>query len=126
MAQKDQNTTGKDRHLSSFKSHDQGVSYYVAHAQYLFSTVTTKPKLRDLYEHFTPRYAVKWKVIGTLLDLPSEKLDIIEHDNFNQAEPCCNSMLKWWLQVDPAASWGRLFTIIELPAVSSSQAIYKG
>ena len=126
MDQRDGNTTGRDRDLSSFTSHNQGVSYYVAHARYLFSTMTTKPRLPDLCEHFTPQYALKWKVIGTLLDLPSERLDVIEHDNFYQAEPCCNAMLKWWLQVDPTASWGKLFTVIESLAVSSSQAIYKG
>ena len=84
-------------------------------------TVTTKPKLPDLCEYFIPRYALKWKVIGTLLDVASEKLDIIEHDNHDKAEPCCNAMLKWWLQVDPTPSWGKLFTAIESPAVSSSQ-----
>ena len=78
--------------------------------------MTTKPKLQDLYEHITPQYALEWKVIGTLLGVASERLDIIEHD----AELCCNDMLKWWLRVDPTASWGKLFTVIESPAVSCS------
>ena len=89
-------------------------------------TVTTKPKLSDLYEHITPRYALKWKVIGALLGLPSERLDIIERDNFYQTEPGCNAMLQWWLRVDPTASWGKLFTVIESPAVSSGEAVDKG
>ena len=92
----------------------------------ILSTVTTKPKLPDLYEHITPQYALKWKVIGTLLGVASEKLDIIEHDNRDKAEPCCNEMLKWWLRVDPTASWKKLFTVIESPAVSSREAIDKG
>ena len=83
--------------------------------------MTTKPKLADLHKHFTPQYALKWKVIGTLLGVTSEKLDIIEHDNRDKAEPCCNDMLKWRLRVDPTASWGRLFTATESPAVSCSQ-----
>ena len=91
-----------------------------------YSTVTTKPKLTDLYEHITPQYALKWKVIGTLLGVASEKLDIIEHDNRDRAEPCCNDMLKWWLRVDPTASWGKLFTVIESRAVSSGEAVDKG
>ena len=65
-------------------------------------------------------------MIGTLLGVASEKLDIIEHDNFYRAEPCCNDMLKKWLRVDPTASWGKLFTVIESPAVSSSEAVDKG
>lgn len=68
------------------------------------STVTTKPKLTDLYEHITPQYALKWKVMGILLGLDSERLDIIEHDNRDKAEACCNDMLKWWLRVDHTAS----------------------
>ena len=83
-------------------------------------TVSTKPKLPNLYQHITPQYALKWKVIGTLLGVASEKLDIIEHDNCDKAEPCCNDMLKWWLRVDPTASWEKLFTVIESPAVSCS------
>ena len=126
MAQKDRNTTGRDRDLSSFKSHDQGCPIKLRMRITYFLTVTTKPKLSDLFDYFTPRYALKWKVIGTLLDVASEKLDLIEHDNFYQAESCCNEMLKWWLGVDPTAAWGKLFTVIESPAVSSSQAIYKG
>ena len=88
--------------------------------------MTTKPKLPDLYEHITPRYALKWKIIGTLLGLPSERLDIIERDSFYQTEPGCNAMLQWWLRVDSTASWGKLFTVIESPAVSTGEAVDKG
>ena len=86
----------------------------------------SKPKLGDLYKYITPRYALKWKVIGTLLDIASEKLDIIEHDNRDKAKSCCNDMLKWWLRVDSTASWGKLFTVIESLAVSSNEAVDKG
>ena len=92
----------------------------------LLSTVNTRPKLLDLYEHITPRYTLKWRAIGTLLGIPCEKLDIIEHDNFYKAEPCCNAMLQWWLRVDPNASWGKFITAIESPAVSSGEAVDKG
>ena len=92
----------------------------------ILSTVTTKPKLPDLYEHITPQYALNWKVIGTLLGVASKRLDIIEHDNHYKTEPCCNDMLKWWLRVDPTASWEKLFTVIESLAVSSGEAVDKG
>ena len=88
--------------------------------------VTSTPTLKDLYRHITPQYAALWEVIGTLLGLPSGALDIIQYDNHDKAEPCCNDMLKKWLQVDPTASWGKLFTVIESPAVSSGEAIDKG
>ena len=82
--------------------------------------VTTKPLLKDLYQYVTPQYAAKWRIIGTLLDLTSGALDIIEHDN-KKAVACCNDMWKKWLQVDITASWEKLFTVIESPAVSSGQ-----
>ena len=43
-----------------------------------FSTVITVPELKDLYQHITPQYAADWKVIGTLLGLPSGELKAIE------------------------------------------------
>ena len=88
--------------------------------------MTTVPKLKDLYQHITPQYAVQWKVIGTLLDLPSGALDVIEQDNMYRITRCCNDMLKKWLEIDLTASWGKLFTVIESPAVSSGGAVDKG
>ena len=40
--------------------------------------VNTTPLLKDLYQHITPQYAADWKVIGTLLGLPSGELKTIE------------------------------------------------
>ena len=88
--------------------------------------MTLTPKLKDLYQHITLQYAADWKVIGTLLGLPSATLDVIERDNHYKARECCNAMWIEWLQVDPTASWGKLFTVIESPAVSSGQAVDKG
>ena len=82
--------------------------------------VNTTPLLKDLYQHITPQYATDWKVIGTLLELPSATINIIEHDNHYKARQCCNAMLEKWLQVDTTASWKKLFTVIESPAMSYS------
>ena len=123
-SQMDRNTTEKD--LAHFKSHDEGVCGFIIAFIALryacmreFSIVTTTPKLKDLYQHVTPQYAVQWKVIGTLLDVPSGELDIIEHNNFFQVKECCNAMWNKWLKVDTTASWGKLINIIKSPAVSS-------
>ena len=89
-------------------------------------TATCTPRLKDLHNHITPHYAVHWRVIGTLLDLPSGILDIIKYDNHDKARPCCNAMLKKWLEVDPSASWNKLLSVIQSPAVSSDQATEKG
>ena len=90
------------------------------------TTATSTPLLKDLYQHITPNYAADWKVIGALLGLPREDLRIIEHDNYHKAVPCCNAILDKWLEVDPSASWEKLFKVIESPAVSSDQAPDKG
>ena len=84
-----------------------------------FTIVNTTPLLKDLYQHFTPQYAADWKVIGTILDLPSGILDTIEDNNSMQkATRYCNAMLEKWLEVDPTASWSKLFTVVESPTVS--------
>ena len=59
-------------------------------------------------------------MIGTLLEVPVERLNIIEHDHVYRAEPCCNAMLERWLQVDTTASWSKMFSVIESPVVSCS------
>ena len=83
-------------------------------------TVNTTPLLRDLYQHITPQYAADWKVIGTLLGLPSGELNAIEAGYPTNVKWCCNVMLEKWLEVDTTASWGKLFTVIESSAVSVS------
>ena len=85
-----------------------------------YPIVNTTPLLKDLQRYITPQYATRWKVIGTQLGLPTEKLNIIERDHMFRAEPCCNAMLEKWLKVDTTASWSKLFTVIESPAVSCS------
>jgi len=62
-------------------------------------------------------------VIGTLLDLPSGELKAIEAGYPTNVKQCCNQMLEKWLEVDPTASWKKLFTVIESPAVSGGQAV---
>ena len=80
--------------------------------------VNTTPLLKDLYQHITPQYAADWEVIGTLLGLPSGELKAIEAGWPANVKWCCNQMLKKWLEMDTTASWGKLFTVIESPAVS--------
>lgn len=83
--------------------------------------MTAVPLLKDLYEYITPRYATKWRLIGTLLGLSAEEIDIIENDNVYKVVQCCNSMLKRWLEVDTAASWEKIFAAIESPAMNGKQ-----
>ena len=102
---------------SSFLSH--------GYAHLIFSTATSTPLLKDLYEYITPQYATDWKVIGTLLGLPMEEQKITERD-YNKVVSCCNAMLEKWLEVDPSASWNKLLNVIQSPAVSNNQVVEKG
>ena len=82
--------------------------------------MNTTPLLKDLYLCITPQYAADWEVIGTLLGLPIGELKAIKAGNPTDFKWCCNQMWIHWLQVDTAASWRKLFTVIESPAVSCS------
>ena len=53
------------------------------------------------------------------MGLPSGEL-AIEAGYPTNVKWCCNQMLKKWLEMDTTASWGKLFTVIESPAVSYS------
>ena len=74
--------------------------------------------LKHLYEHITPQFAADWKVIGTMLDIPSSELKAIAAGNPTNAKWCCNTMLEKWLEIDTAASWEKIFAAINSPAVS--------
>ena len=86
---------------------------------YMFSVEHDTPSLKDLYEHITPRYAADWRVIGTLLGLSNGELKAIEAGYPTNFKWCCNKMLEKWLELDPTASWIKILTAIESPAVSS-------
>ena len=75
--------------------------------------MNSTPLLKDLYRNITPHYALDWKVIGTLLDIPTETLNIIEHDCVYKATRCCNVMFEKWLKIDTTASWKKLFAVTE-------------
>ena len=83
---------------------------------------TTIPLLKELEDLVTTQHAAKWKVIGTLLRLPSGKLNAIEAGWPTNAEWCCNKMWEAWLDVDTTASWEKIHAAIESPAVSGTQA----
>ena len=82
--------------------------------------MNTTPLLKDLYKHITPQYAADWKVIGTLLDLPSGEMMAIEAGYPTNVKWCCNQMLEMWLKMDTTASWGKLLTVIESPIMCCS------
>lgn len=76
------------------------------------TAATNVPVLKDLYEQVTPYYAAYWKMIGTHLGILKGELDSIKYGNGNQPVLCCNAMLVKWLEIDPTASWHKLFVAV--------------
>ena len=89
------------------------------------TVVNAAPSLKDLYQHITPQYAADWKVIGTLLGLPSGELNAIEAGYPTNVKWCCNHMFEKWLEMDPNPTWEKIHTAIKSPAVSSDQGADK-
>ena len=81
------------------------------------------PGPKDLQNYITICYAPSWREIGTGLELTEERLDIIEADH-NYIEKKCNTMLSHWLKEKAdTATWMKLLSVLDLPAVSSTHRI---
>ena len=83
---------------------------------------TDRPKLKDLYRHVTPCCAAHWEDIGIYLDIELGHLKIIKTDHPGDSSGCCKELWKKWLEVDPDATWEKLFAAIDsaIPSISSS------
>ena len=71
-------------------------------------TGNEKPKLKDLYDYVTVKYATCWKQLGRNLDIGEDLINIIKKDNPQNCEECCSKLLHDWLEVTPDATWGIL------------------
>ena len=87
-----------------------------------YSVLNSQPKLKDLYNLITPKYAAHWRVIGTLLDIEKGILDAIEGGYPTNIPWCCNKLLETWLERDTNATWKKLIEVIDSPAVTTSIA----
>ena len=83
---------------------------YVVKSLFNFTLVSGgKSKLCELDEYMIEcQQVTKWKLVGTLLGIPTGQLDIIENDYNNKAENCCLAMLRYWCDGDPNASLAKL------------------
>ena len=89
----------------------------IVNIETVFLTVLTRPDLKDLVEFVTPDYAVHWKTIGLLIGIPVGEIQAIEYGQSTMPQVCCNEMFIKWLELDTHASWGKIFTAIDSPAV---------
>ena len=91
------------------------------HHYLLVPLVNERPRLADLQNYITPHYASHWEKIGIGLGLPEEGITIIEED-YHRCEKQCNVLLSYWLQAEESnATWKKLLTVLDSPAVIGSQ-----
>ena len=79
------------------------------HQELLYVLGNNRPTLRDINNHVVMKCATYWKQLGKNLDIDEDLLNIIEKDNPDKCEDCCDRMLSEWLDLNPTASWGILF-----------------
>ena len=81
---------------------------------------TYRPNLKDLYKHVTKYYAAQWKNIGISLDIELAHLNIIKANCPGDVVRCCNDLWDKWLELDPDATWDKLFTAIDEGTATSA------
>ena len=55
----------------------------------------------------------KAKKLGTLLSIPSGKLDEFSHNNMGDVKGMLIDVLNYWLETDPRKSWSKLAEAVE-------------
>ena len=76
--------------------------------------------MKDLYKHVTPCYAAQWEDIGVYLDIQLGHLNAIRANHPGDVEGSCKDLWKKWLELDPDATWDKLFTTIDDCAATSA------
>ena len=75
---------------------------------------TNKPTLKSLMK-YRNSIAPIWHNLGIQL-LPvkhTAKLGVIQADNHNKVEDCCDKMFQHWFTVDTEANWNKLIDALE-------------
>lgn len=61
---------------------------------------------------------IKWFDLGIELDLPEDKLRVIQKDNPSDVEKCFTEMISTWLKETPEKSWSAIIKALKAPAVN--------
>ena len=74
----------------------------------------SKPQLKDLMDALYHKVADKWKIIGSLLEIPMAKLVAIAEKYRGDPHMCLVEVLETWLeQVHPPATWTAIIEAVE-------------
>ena len=82
-----------------------------------------KPNIKDLHNYVVPKWASKWRQLGTQLNIDQHLMDNIGHDHPSDCENCCCEMFTEWLDSNPAASWNDIITAVDNLSHEGSYAI---
>ena len=85
----------------------------------IIKTDLSKPLLKDLHNTVVPKVANNWYGLGIqLLDQPQvPKLDEIRDAYSKDYQGGCVEMLKYWLNITPAATWADLIHALRAPGL---------
>ena len=72
-----------------------------------------------------PKWASKWRQLGTQLNIDQHLMDIIEHDNLNDCKRCCSKMFSEWLNSKPNTSWEDIITAVDNLSANGMHQYYK-
>ena len=86
----------------------------------------TKPELRDLIDVLAP-LAPKYHAIGIRLNVPMDKLDLIDSPQFYQLNLI--TILEWWIaigdKVGSPVSWDTIITAIDTDIIGNYEVVKK-
>ena len=85
-----------------------------------------QPTARQLMIELHNTVASNWRAIGTHLDIPGEKLNIIADRQRGDPQKCLMDMLSGWLQrINPPASWPDIAEAVEFTGRSDIAQIIR-
>ena len=79
----------------------------------LYTVGKEKLTIKGLHNYVVPKWAAKWRQLGTQLNIDQHLMDNIEHDHPSDCESCCCEMFTEWLDSNPAASWNDIITAVD-------------
>ena len=71
------------------------------------------PNIKDIRNYVVPKWAAKWRQLGTQLNIDQHVMDIVECDNRNDCRSCCLKMFCKWLEINHVASWEDILTAVD-------------
>ena len=73
----------------------------------------TRPNQKELAEYVTTKFAVHWRGIGRLLNIPEGRLNMLGEDYSGSVQRCCDEMFDTWLATDPYATWEKVLKAVD-------------